>query len=134
VERLEERRLQGLEERLEADLALGRSGELVPELEALVREHPFRERLLGELMLALYRAGRQAEALAALQAGRRRLVEELGLEPGPELQRLQDATSTRTRRSPRRRGGAPRDHASASSFRWRRPPLRSWRRRCWPCC
>jgi ABC-type transport system substrate-binding protein/DNA-binding SARP family transcriptional activator len=91
VDRLEERRLQALEERLEADLALGRSGELVPQLEALVREHPFRERLVRQLMLALYRAGRQAEALAAYQASRRRLAEELGLEPGPELQRLQDA-------------------------------------------
>jgi DNA-binding SARP family transcriptional activator/ABC-type transport system substrate-binding protein len=88
VGRLEERRLQALEERLEADLELGRSSELVPELEALHREHPFRERLLGQLMLALYRAGRQAEALAAYQAGRRRLVEEVGIEPGPDLERL----------------------------------------------
>jgi DNA-binding SARP family transcriptional activator/ABC-type transport system substrate-binding protein len=91
VGRLEERRLQALEERLEADLSVGRSAELVPELDGLVREQPFRERPLGQLMLALYRAGRQAEALAAFQAGRRRLVEELGLEPGPELQRLQSA-------------------------------------------
>lgn len=91
VERLEERRLQALEERLQADMALGRTAEVVPELEALVREHPFRERLLGQLMLALYRDGRQAEALAAFQAGRRRLAEELGLEPGPDLQRLQGA-------------------------------------------
>src|SRR3954449_9783826 len=57
IERLEERRIQALEQRLEAELALGHSAELVPELEALVREHPFRERLLGHLMLALYRAG-----------------------------------------------------------------------------
>ena len=59
VEQLEERRLQAAEERVEADLALGRSAELVPELEALARDHPFRERLLGQLMLARYRAGRQ---------------------------------------------------------------------------
>lgn len=91
VERLEERRLQALEERVEAELRLGCSDELVPELEGLVREHPFRERLLGQLMLALYRAGRQAEALAAFQAGRRRFAEELGLEPGPALQGLQSA-------------------------------------------
>jgi DNA-binding SARP family transcriptional activator len=110
VQRLEERRLQAFEERVEADLALGRSGELVPELEALVREHPFRERPLGQLMLALYRAGRQAEALGAFQAGRRRLAEELGLEPGPDLQRLQAAilaqdpklSTPRTSRAPRR--------------------------------
>ena len=89
TERLEERRLQALEDRIEADLALGESRELTPELEALVREHPFRERLLGALMLALYRAGRQSEALAAYQAGRRRLAEELGLEPGTQLQALE---------------------------------------------
>jgi peptide/nickel transport system substrate-binding protein len=89
ADRLEELRLQALEYRIEADLALGAGSELVPELEALVREHPFRERPLGPLMLALYRAGRQAEALAAYQAGRRRLAEELGLEPGPELHELE---------------------------------------------
>ena len=89
ADRLEELRLHALEYRIEADLALGAGSELIPELEALVREHPFRERPLGLLMLALYRAGRQAEALAAYQAGRRRLAEELGLEPGPELRELQ---------------------------------------------
>jgi YVTN family beta-propeller protein len=91
TERLEDRRLLALEERIDADLALGRGPELVPELERLVAEHPFRERPLGQLMLALYRAGRQAEALAAYQAGRRRLAEELGLEPGPQLRELQRA-------------------------------------------
>jgi len=89
ADRLEELRLQVLDYRIEADLALGAGSELVPELEALVREHPFRERPLGLLMLALYRAERQAEALAAYQAGRRRLAEQLGLEPGPELRELQ---------------------------------------------
>ncbi len=88
-ERLEERRLMALEDRIDADLALGRSAELVPELEALVREHPLRERLRGQLMLALYRSGRQAEALTALQAARHRLAEELGLEPGPQLRELE---------------------------------------------
>jgi peptide/nickel transport system substrate-binding protein len=88
-ERLEERRIMALEDRIDADLALGRSGELVPELEALVREHPLRERLLAQLMLALYRSGRQAEALAAFQAARQRLAEELGLEPGPQLRELE---------------------------------------------
>jgi YVTN family beta-propeller protein len=89
AERLEERRVLALEDRIDADLALGRSGDLVPELEALVAEHPLRERLLGQLVLALYRSGRQAEALAALQAARHRLVEELGLEPGPQLRDLE---------------------------------------------
>jgi YVTN family beta-propeller protein len=88
-ERLEERRLMALEDRIDADLALGHSAELVSELEALAREHPLRERLLGQLMLALYRSGRQAEALAALQAARHRLAEELGLEPGPQLRELE---------------------------------------------
>jgi YVTN family beta-propeller protein len=88
-ERLEERRIMALEDRIDADLALGRSGELVPELEALVREHPLRERLLGQLMLALYRSGRQAEALAEFQAARHRLADELGLEPGPQLRELE---------------------------------------------
>jgi YVTN family beta-propeller protein len=88
-ERLEERRLLALEERIDADLVLGGGSELVPELERLVVEQPFRERLLGQLMLALYRSGRQAEALAAYQAARRRLAEELGLEPSPQLQELE---------------------------------------------
>src|SRR5439155_1347417 len=91
---LEERRLGALEERIEADLALGRHAELVSELEALVTRHPFRERLRGQLMLALYRSGRQAEALSAYQEARRALAEELGLEPSPMLQRLEKAMLT----------------------------------------
>jgi YVTN family beta-propeller protein len=89
--RLTERRLVALEERIEADLALGRHADLVAELEALVAEHPLRERLRGQLMLALYRSARQAEALHAYQETRRALVEELGLEPGQALQRLHTA-------------------------------------------
>jgi YVTN family beta-propeller protein len=88
-QRLEERRLLAVEARIEAELELGRGGELVGELERLAPEHPFRERLLGQLMLALYRAGRQADALAAYRAGRRRLAAELGLEPSPELRELE---------------------------------------------
>jgi YVTN family beta-propeller protein len=88
-ERLEEQRLQAFEERVEADLELGLTTELVPELEALTRKHPFRERLLGQLMVALYRGGRQAEALAAFQVARQRSAEELGLEPSAPLQELQ---------------------------------------------
>jgi DNA-binding SARP family transcriptional activator len=87
--RLEELRLTTTEERIEADLALGRHADVIGELEALVTEHPLRERPRAQLMLALYRARRQAEALAAYQAARRALVEELGLEPSPELQELE---------------------------------------------
>jgi DNA-binding SARP family transcriptional activator/class 3 adenylate cyclase len=89
--RLEELRFVALEQRLEADLALGRHAEAVPELEALVREHPLRESLRGLLMLALYRSGRQADALAAYQDARTALVDELGLDPGQALQRLEGA-------------------------------------------
>jgi YVTN family beta-propeller protein len=87
--RLEELRLQALELRIEADLQLGRHAALVAELVKLAAEAPLRERLLAQLMLALYRSGRQADSLAVFAAARRRLVDELGLEPGPELQSLQ---------------------------------------------
>jgi len=90
-ERLEERRLLALEARIDVELGLGRGRDVVGELERLVAEHPFRERLLGQLMLSLYRGGRQAEALSAYQAGRRRLVEELGIEPGQALRELEQA-------------------------------------------
>jgi DNA-binding SARP family transcriptional activator len=81
--RLEELRLSAVERRVEADLALGRHGEVVGELEALVREHPFREGLRGQLMLALYGSGRQADALGVYRQTRRLLVDELGVEPSP---------------------------------------------------
>ena len=89
VARLEELRLGALEERIDCDLALGRHHELVSELEPLVAAHPFRERLCGQLMLALYRCGRQADALHVLQSERQKLAEELGLAPGPALQELE---------------------------------------------
>jgi DNA-binding SARP family transcriptional activator len=89
VVRLEELRLAALEDRLDADLALGRHRLLVGELETLVDEHPLRERLRAQLMLALYRSGRQAEALDAYQDARRALVDELGIEPGAALQDLE---------------------------------------------
>jgi DNA-binding SARP family transcriptional activator len=91
IARLEELRLAALEERIDADLALGAHAELVGELEALVAAHPLRERLRGQQMLALYRSGRQAEALAAYRDARRALVDELGIEPGRALQELESA-------------------------------------------
>ena len=91
VHRLEEARLAALEDRIEADLALGRHGELVGELETLIVAHPLRERLWGQLMLAFYRSGRQAEALGVYGRARDMLAEELGLDPGPELQALEQA-------------------------------------------
>jgi DNA-binding SARP family transcriptional activator/tetratricopeptide (TPR) repeat protein len=88
---LEELRITSLEERIDADLTLGHLGGLVAELEALVAEHPLRERLHGQLMLALYREGRQADALEVYRHIRQTLVEELGIDPGPALQRLEGA-------------------------------------------
>ena len=89
--RLAELRLYALEERIDAELELGDHARLVPELEALVEEEPLRERPRGQLMVALYRCGRQAEALARYRDGRTLLVEELGIEPGPALQELERA-------------------------------------------
>jgi DNA-binding SARP family transcriptional activator len=91
IARLEELRLTALEKRIEADLALARHGDLVAELEGLVAEHPLRERLCGQLMLALYRCGRQADALAAYQSAWRTLVDELGIDPSPPLRELEQA-------------------------------------------
>ena len=87
--RLEELRLTTLEWRLEADLALGRHREVVGELEGVTAEHPLRERLRAQQMLALYRSGRQAEALAAFQTFRRMLADELGIEPSASLRKLE---------------------------------------------
>jgi DNA-binding SARP family transcriptional activator len=91
IARLEEIRLAAIELRIEADLAIGRHTEVVGELEALVAEHPLRERLRSYQMTALYRSGRQAEALDAYQDTRRALVDELGIEPSAELQELERA-------------------------------------------
>jgi DNA-binding SARP family transcriptional activator len=91
IRRLEELRTLALELRIEADLAVGRYAELVPELEALVSEHPLRERLRAALMRALYGSGRQAEALSVYRETRETLVGELGIEPSPALQELEGA-------------------------------------------
>jgi DNA-binding SARP family transcriptional activator len=89
IRRLEELRLVVLGERIDADLELGRHGDVIGPLEGLVADHPLRETFRRQLMLALYRAGRQAEALEVYQDARARFIDELGIEPGPELKRLQ---------------------------------------------
>ena len=142
IARLEELRVVALEERIEADLALGRHAELVSELEALVETQPLRERPRGQLMLALYRSGRQADALAAYRDARETLVEELGIEPGPELRKLeaailrQDEALLPPEGADRAGDAVPaaRDDrsSSTSSSRWRSPG-RSTRRR-WAAC
>ena len=114
IARLEDRQLAALEARIEADLELGRHRELVPELEALVADHRFREHLLQQLVLALYRSGRQADALDAYRRGADGLRSELGLEPGRPLQELErqilrqdpalDAPIVSSRREAQRRG------------------------------
>jgi predicted ATPase/DNA-binding SARP family transcriptional activator len=91
ITRLEEARLTATEDRVEAELMLRCHGELTGELQALVREHPLRERLWGQLILALYRSGRQGDALAAYQRARAVLADELGVDPGPELRNLEAA-------------------------------------------
>jgi DNA-binding SARP family transcriptional activator len=113
VARWEELRAAAEEERMEAELALGRHAAVVGELEALVRAQPLRERRTGQLMVALYRCGRQAEALRAFASLRAMLVEELGLEPGPELRTLeqsvlaQDLPAPATAAGPRGAAGGP---------------------------
>ena len=89
IRRLEELRLVVVGERIDAELELGLHGDVIGELEALVREHPLRETFCRQRMLALYRAGRQAEALEVYQGARARFIDELGIEPGPELRQLQ---------------------------------------------
>jgi YVTN family beta-propeller protein len=97
IARLEDARVGALEDRIDADLMLGQDRALVGELEALVRLHPHRERLLGQLMLALYRSGRHADALEAYRRGRLALHDELGLEQGPELRALEQRILTHDR-------------------------------------
>ena len=98
-ERLEELRRTAIEDHIDARLANGDTGSLVADLEGMVREEPLRERRWGQLMLALYRAGRQAEALHAFTRARAVLVEELGIEQGTDIQRLQAAILAGERRS-----------------------------------
>ncbi len=114
IQRLEDARLAVLEARIEADLQLGRQSDLVGELEALVAEHPLRERLRAQLMLALYRSGRQADALAAYQDARSALVDALGIDPSPELRELERAIL---------RQDASLDHAASPAARGSQLPV-----------
>ena len=132
IAHLEELRVTAVEQRIEAELALGHHSQEIGELETLVGQHPFRERLRAQLMLALYRSGRQAEALKAYQDARRALVEELGIEPGEELKELQRAIlaqdpSLGGRRPPTRRdrgeAADPHEQAKAVAAPRRRRPL-----------
>jgi len=111
ITRLEELHVAALEDRIDADLALGRHDEVTAELEALVTRHPLRERLRRQFMLALYRGGRQAEALEAYRSGRRAMLAELGLEPGRALQDLERAILAQ---DPSIEGPAPRRAAPAT--------------------
>ena len=116
ADRLEELRVRALQHRFEAELQLGKSGELVEELETLLREQPYREGLWRQLMLALYRSGRQADALAAFRRAREGLIDDLGVEPGAELRALERAVlrhEVETARPPEERHNLP---ASVTSF------------------
>jgi predicted ATPase/DNA-binding SARP family transcriptional activator/tetratricopeptide (TPR) repeat protein len=129
VTRLEEARIRAVELKTEADLALGRHAELAGELKALVAAHPLRERLRGQLMLALYRSGRQGEALRVFQEGRTALADELGVDPGAELQELhqQILLQAASLSAAPQAGPAPRDNlpAPVTSFVGRRAEFRA---------
>jgi len=130
IARLEELRASAIEDRLEADIALGRHADVISELGALVAAHPLRERLCQLLMIALYRCGRQAEALAVYQSARSVLVQELGIEPSPGLKQVeraileQDASlEPSPRAAPRHAPGGAGDEGLPSATRSRRPRL-----------
>jgi eukaryotic-like serine/threonine-protein kinase len=123
IARLEELRLTCLEERIEQDLDRGRHAELVGELESLVKEHPLRERLRGQLMLCLYRSGRQAEALDVYQTARSALVEELGIEPGRELRERHQAILQQDPQLDLAAAAAPGAAPPRSAFVGREPEL-----------
>ncbi len=130
---LEEQRLAVLEDRIDDDLAAGRHAELVPELEELVRENPLRESLQGQLMRALYGAGRQADALEAYRQARKTLSQELGLEPARNSRSWSERSSRRIPSSrlamlcgaaPRPSSARPRRRLAMSRARRRRAPRR----------
>jgi DNA-binding SARP family transcriptional activator len=122
IARLEELRLAAQIELADAELALGRHEQLVPQLRNLLQRHPLQERLRGQLMLALYRSGRQSEALESYREGRNTLVAELGIEPGPELKELEQAILRQDARLPGR--GTDGIGVAKAEFRRRRLPRR----------
>lgn len=134
IARLEERRLTALEARVEADLAAGRHGDLLGELQQLTGVHPTRERFAGHLMRALYCCGRQAEALELFNSTRRALVDDIGVEPGPELRRLHEAILRQDASLEPQQAAAelPRelDDATATPLLGRDGEL-AWLRECW---
>ena len=126
IRSLEELRIEAIEDRIEAELALGRGGELVAELEQFVAAHPFRERLRSFLMLALYRAGRQTAALDVFRRTRSLLVDEMGLEPGLQLRELEAAILRQDpalEPRPSHRAGAGATRASTSWLPHERKPV-----------
>jgi DNA-binding SARP family transcriptional activator len=128
IERLNEQRLTVLEARFDADLALGRHNDAISDLRALIASHPHRERLWAQLMLAFYRSGRQAEALHTYQICRRNLLDQLGIEPGPALRRIQQSI---LQQAPDIEPSRPVIHMHG------RPQRRCRRQRSrlsWPCC
>ena len=128
IVRLEELRLKAIEDRIEADLACGRHAALVPELEALVAEHPRRERFRHQLMLGLYRCGRQEEALSVYRDARATLDAELGVEPPPRSASSSGRSYARTRRSvrrpPRRRSARLAGAPAGAAGPWSQASLR----------
>jgi predicted ATPase/DNA-binding SARP family transcriptional activator len=125
IARLQELRMRALEDRIDADLNLGRGGEILPELEALVTEHPLRERLCGQLMLALYRSGLQAQASDVYHRTSRRLADELGMQPSPALEELFRDILRHARHLEGRAGGPARGNLPQplTSFVGRAPEL-----------
>ena len=127
ADRIAGARLDALEQRIAHDLALGRHAEVAGELEGLAAEHAYRERLHAQLMLALYRSGRQADALEAYRRARHALVEDLGLDPSPELKRLEAAILAQ---DPALELDAPAARAAHGAGVRARRRCRSRRRRC----
>src|SRR3954468_9828725 len=126
--RLNELRLVALETRIDADLALGAHSRVASELESLVAEHPLRERFRAQLMLALYRCGRQSQALESYRDGRRLLLDELGIEPSPELRDLEQMILTQSEDlSAPRRVARTRSAPSHAPDPVRQPERRRWR-------